>query len=196
MQTTKDVRGQCQQCGGQFDFPAEHAGLTASCPHCGQPTELLLATPPEEESPIRRKAIVFTVVAIVILLGGLTGVIVALKRAERMVAKQPVAAPANAAPAKSANSFATQEFRVSPVTIERTPGSKLVYAQGSVFNLAKQQRFGVKVELQLLDGEDQPVANASDYTGVIEPDAEWRFRALVVEAKAVSAKIVAIKESK
>jgi hypothetical protein len=198
MPTTKDVRGECQHCGGQFDFPAEHAGLTADCPFCGQSTELLLAAPPEEQTPVRTKAIIFTAVAIVILVGGLIGVVIALKRAQRMVGKQPppAAAAAPAAPAASANPFADQNFRASPVTLDKTAGSKLVYAQGSIFNTSAQQRFGVKVELELFDAEGKHVATASDYTGTIEANGEWRFRALVVESKATSAKIAAIKETK
>jgi hypothetical protein len=152
--------------------------------------------PPEEESPVRRKAIVFTVVAVVILAGGLIGAVLALKRAQKMVGKQPAAVPAKAPPAEAANPFAAQGFRVSAITVEKTSGRKLAYAQGSVFNTSTQQRFGVKIELDLFDAEGKWVANASDYTGNIEPNAEWKFRAPVIQSKAVSAKVASIKETK
>ncbi|MSU58452.1 MAG: hypothetical protein EXS35_09780 [Pedosphaera sp.] len=195
MPTTKDVRGECQQCGGQFDFAAEAAGLLADCPHCGQQTELLLATPPEEKSPAQTKAIIYTVVAVVILVGGLIGAIIALKRAQRIVGPAQTKATTPSSP-KPADPFAAQNFRTGAVTLEKTPGSKLVYAQGSIVNTAKQQRFGVKVELDLFDDAGKWIANASDYTGVLEPGGEWKFHAPVVESKSASAKIAAIKETK
>ena len=195
MTTTKNLNGECQHCGGAFEFPAESAGLTGECPHCGQPTELLLATPPEEKSPAQTKAILYTVVAIVILVGGLIGAILALKRAQRLVG-QPHAEQAKATAPKPPDPFAVQEFRVSAVTLETTPGTKIVHARGSIINTAKQQRFGVKVELDLFDASGKWMASSSDYTGVIEASAEWKFSAPVLEAKAASAKIAAIKETK
>ena len=194
--TTKDIRGECQHCSGQFDFPAEQAGLTGDCPHCGQPTELLLATPPEVASPVKAKAIGFTIVAIVILVGGLVGAQFAIKRAQRMVGRDVAPVPTAAQPPKPADPFAAQNFRTTPVTLVAQPGSKLVYAQGALVNTGNQQRFGVKVEIDLFDASGNRLAGASDYIGVIEPNAEWRFRALVVETKAASAMIVAIKETK
>lgn len=80
---TKFLTGQCNKCGGTLEFPAEAVETTADCPHCGEPTELMLATPAEERAvPVR--TIVYTVITILILVGGLVAVIIALKRAERM----------------------------------------------------------------------------------------------------------------
>src|SRR5262249_41882433 len=31
----------CQKCGGHIEFPAEGAGLTIPCPHCGAQTALV-----------------------------------------------------------------------------------------------------------------------------------------------------------
>lgn len=78
----KNLRGECQHCGGPIEFHAEHTGTTAECPHCGQPTELMLALPPEEKSPLRRKAVIFAVVSLVILLAGLIALGWLLKRAQ------------------------------------------------------------------------------------------------------------------
>lgn len=196
--STKNLTGECQQCGGQFEFPAEAAGATGECPHCGQQTECILAAPPEEESPIRSKAILFTVIALVILVGGLIAAQLAVKRAERMVGRKTSTPPAGAAqttPAEN-NPFANQNFRVSAVTFEATPGTRLVHARGSVLNLARQQRFGVKIELELLDAAGKALATASDYTSVIEPDAGWNFRAPVMDGRAVSARVSSVRETK
>ena len=196
--TTKNLSGECQQCGGRFEFPAEAAGLTGECPHCGKQTDCLLAAPPEEKSPAQTRAVIYTVVAVVILVGGLIGAFAALKRAQTLYGrKQAAQIQANAQnPPQPADPFAAEGFRVSAVTLATTPGTKLVHAQGAIVNTTNLQRFGVKVELDLFDATGQWVAKASDYKDVIEPNAEWKFSAPVLEKKAASAKIVVIKETK
>jgi hypothetical protein len=198
MMQTKKLRGECQNCGGAMEFPAEATGTTAECPHCGQATELMLALPPEAGSPMRAKAITFTVIAIVILLGGLGGTVLALKRAQRISTRQQQAvSPAGERTAsKLADPFAATGFRVSPVTLDKGKGSSVVYAVGTIGNLANHQRFGVRVELELLDAAGNKVGNATDYRATLEPKEEWRFRALVVEKNAVSARIATVKEDK
>jgi len=196
MMQTKNLRGECQNCGGAMEFVAEAVGTTAACPHCGQPTELMLALPAEAASPLRTKAIVFAVIAVVILLGGVGGTMLALKRAQRMSARQQEAQATSQTPPKPTEPFADIGFRVSPVTLDKGEGSSIIYARGTIGNLASRQRFGVRVELELLDATGNKVGNATDYQATVEAQAEWRFRALVVEKKATSARVVAIKEDK
>src|SRR5438552_6339175 len=85
MNRTKYLKGQCQSCTGHIEFPAEAVGTSIDCPHCGQATELLLALPPEEPT-IPRRTMVWTAITVLILLAGLAGALVALKRAERKAA--------------------------------------------------------------------------------------------------------------
>jgi hypothetical protein len=61
-------------------------------------------------------------------------------------------------------------------------------------NKTGRKRFGVKVELDLFDGTEQKVGTATDYQAVIEPGAQWAFKALVLDSKATSAKIASIQE--
>jgi hypothetical protein len=196
MMQTKNLRGECQHCGGVMEFPAEAVGTTAACPHCGQPTELVLALPPEAASPFRAKAILFTVVAVVILLGGLGGTVLALKRAQRL-SNQPT--PTGKSLATQAvepdNSFAAQGFRASIVKLEQVQGGSLVYAVGTIANLTNRQRFGVRVELDVLDADGNKMSTATDYQATMEPGSEWRFRAMVYK-KAASARVANIKEDK
>ncbi len=194
---SKHLKAECQQCGGHIEFPAEAAGTTTECPHCGKPTELLLPAP-EMESSVPTRAIVYAVIAIVILLGGLIGTQIALNRAKRLVEHKhdassmptekqaPVTAPAGPAPKDG--------FRVSSITLEKTPGSSLVYAVGTVRNETDRRHFGVRVGFDVLDETGQKVGSAKDYQPVLEPKAEWRFRALVVGSKAASAKLASITE--
>jgi hypothetical protein len=196
--STKNLSGECQNCGGRFEFPAEAAGLTGECPHCGQATECLLASPPEEKSPAQTRTVIYTIVAVVILVGGLIGALAALKRAQRQFGRKQEAQTQTSAlrPPKLADPFAAEGFRASTVTLDTTPGTKLVHAHGSIVNTTNRQRFEVRVELDLFDSAGKWVGKASDYKDVIEPNAEWKFSAPVVEAKAASAKVAAIKETK
>jgi hypothetical protein len=198
MMKIKSLKGECQHCGGAIEFRAETAGMTADCPHCGQPTELLLAVPPEAESPAQTKAIIFTIIAVMILVGGLIGTVMALKRAERLSARQRAnQTQANAtASAPPANPFAPLGFSVSPVTLETNQSGSIVHAVGKVHNLTSRQRFGVRIELELLNRSGRKVGDAKDYQSIIEPNAEWQFRALVVEKQTTVARVVLLNENR
>jgi len=203
MNPTKYLKGACQQCDGHIEFPAEMAGLTTTCPHCGQPTELLLAPPPEEPS-VSRKAILWTTTAVLILGLGLLGALLALKRAQRLVQREKQRAEAMAASVGTTNtsikappdpqSAAQTDLEVSGINLEKTAGTSLVYAIGTVKNPSNRQRFGVKLELALLDTAGQKIGTATDYRQVLEPGGKWGFKALVVDTKAVSARLESIKE--
>lgn len=90
-----------------------------------------------------------------------------------------------------------RDLRVSGLTIEQpkgTKGSKLVYVTGLLQNDSAQQRFGVRINLDLLDAAGAKVDMTTDYTAVIEPRATWRFRALVLDRRAVGARVAGIAE--
>jgi hypothetical protein len=197
MNRSKTLKGPCSHCGGVLEFPAESTGLTIDCPLCGQPTELLLERPVEEPT-IPQKTIIWTFVAVLILAGGLAGSMVALKRAQRLVNKKNKPAPQLAVVTNemiAENSSRQNGFHASGITLEKVPGGSLVYAVGTLTNASARQRFGVKIELELLDASGQRVGTATDYRGVLEPKAFWLFRALVVDPKTtVSARLSQIKE--
>jgi hypothetical protein len=191
----KNLRGECQHCGEPIEFHAEHAGSTAECPHCGRLTDLLLAPPPDEESPVRRKALVFSLIAILILIGGLLATTMALRRAQNLKAKQQQTTVTEPLKGAAGDSFLAQGFQVSAVTLERQAGGAMVYAVGTIRNVGSRQRFGVKVELELFDEAGNKLGGASDYQKVLEPNAEWKFRALVTNRQVVAARLSRILEA-
>ena len=203
MRGQKYLKGACQHCGGHIEFPAEIVGTPTPCPHCGQHTELLLARP-AEESGLPLRVILWTVAAIVVLLAGLAGSLFAVKRAQRLVERQRQHAPAMAAPVLPTNApevadaikngVEQNDFAVSEIMLDKAAGTSLVYGVGTVRNAANRQRFGVKIQLALFDVSGQKVGTATEYRQVLEPNAEWHFKALVVDSKAVSAKLEWIKE--
>ena len=205
MTRTKYLKGECRECHGHIEFPVEAAGMTIDCPHCGKPTDLVLAKLPEEPL-LPRRTIVWTMVAVVIVGLGVAGALVALKLAQKKMAqKQEAAAKALAAVHKSSEPKSPPPpppddpalnagFRVTRITLEKTQGSSLTYAIGTLINTTNRQRFGVKIELDLLDTAGAKVGTATDYQQVIEPNGRWPFKALCVESKAESAKLASIKE--
>lgn len=201
MTKSKYLKGECQHCEGHLEFLAEHIGVVVPCPHCGQETELFLAQPPQEPA-VPRRAIIWTGIAVIILGLGLAGALAALKRAQKWAEKlKPPAAtvavadsPTNAQLIPETNSTNPQGLSVSPVTLQKEPGTSLIYAIGTVTNSSIRQRFGLKVELELSDSADHKIGTASDYRQVLEPRSEWQFKALVVDSKASSAKLTSIRE--
>jgi hypothetical protein len=201
MSSTKYLKGCCQSCGGHLEFPADQIGLTADCPHCGQQTELMLPAPPEEPS-VPRRALVWTGVAVLVAVLGLVGAMIALHRVERWAAGQRQAgvvpsAPAatNTEPLASADPLAQAGFSASEIKLQHASGSSLVYAVGTIRNTANRPRFGVRLELDLLDAAGEKVGTAKDYVATLEARGEWHFQALVVEPKGVmTAKVASLKE--
>ena len=68
------------------------------------------------------------------------------------------------------------------------------HAVGTITNATTRQRFGVKVELDVLDERGNKTGSATDYTEVIEPGKEWKFRAMVTDKSATAAKLASVKE--
>jgi hypothetical protein len=197
--TTKFLKGECQQCAGRIEFPAEAIGMPTQCPHCGKQTELMLAAPPQPSS-VPRKAVIYAVIAFVILVGGLAASLIAVKRAQGLVARQKgreanPSATANPSGVPTPESMAAQAgFRVSLIKLQKSERGSIVYALGNVRNETDRKRFGVKVELDLLDNAGRKVSEAKDYHPVLEPKESWEFKALVIEPRATTVKLAAVKE--
>lgn len=107
-------------------------------------------------------------------------------------AASPVPEAKDSALAKAAKSL--DDLKVGAIRLEKAKGSSLVYAVGVMRNASDLQRFGVNIELELTDAGGKKVGTAKDYRDVIEPRQDWRFRALVLDSKAVSASVAQIRE--
>jgi hypothetical protein len=199
---TKYLKGECSHCGGHLEFPVDAVGMTADCPHCGKQTELLLATP-KDEGGIPTRIVVWTIVAVLVLGAGLGAAMYALKRAQRWAeARKQVAAPiqntnvvaTNAAPAPPApDPIAEAGFRVSEIKLEKE--NSVVHAVGTLQNATTNTRYGVKIELDILDSDGKKIGTTSDLNReTIDPNGKWTFHALVLGRKAASAKATGVSE--
>ena len=104
--------------------------------------------------------------------------------------------PAPEKPAVPAQTI--DDFSVSKITLEKMQGSSLVYAVGTAKNTVDRQRFGVRIELNLLDEQDKNIGVVSDYVSVVEPHKDWQFKALLMptQTAATKVKVAEIKEQK
>lgn len=197
MSQNKYLKCACDNCGGKIEYPAEGIGSTIPCPHCGTPTELTLEAP-ADFSADKSHTSKWIVAGVLILLVGVLGVISAVLIAPRLLKKartMPSIAtnvPVDTPPAPSGQII--NEFLITNVALEKTPASTLVYATGMVKNETEKQRFGVTVELESLDARGAKIGTARDHAPVIEPRAEWKFRALLVQKNVASVRVASIRE--
>ena len=85
------------------------------------------------------------------------------------------------------------------MTLQRakgTKGARLSYVTGMVENSSTQQRFGVRLELDLLDPSGNKIDSATDYCEMLAPRQTWNFRAKVHDSRAVKAKLAGIREDR
>jgi len=204
----------CAHCGGNIEFPPHGEGVSIVCPHCRQQTVLnstvprqplseaaVSATtepefpPPSPALPASRRWILALLIAFIG--AGAIGWFVWQKSQPADVSSVSGATNQPAQPAVTAQSVAPKsidDLKADQPVLERTQGSGLIYVVGTVRNESDHQRFGVKVELELLNAGGQKAGVAQDYVRVIEPRQSWRFRALVLESNATSAKVASIQE--
>jgi hypothetical protein len=88
------------------------------------------------------------------------------------------------------------DFKISAITLKKSESGGLIHAIGTLKNNTTRQRFGVKIELDLLDEQNDKIGSASDYIAVLEPQGEWQFKALLTEPKVIKAKLSNIEEQK
>ena len=217
MSETRYLKCPCRHCGDSIEFPCEGSDTTVSCPHCGEQTLLFnpdasLETEPGttedgvQEQP-KRKVRTFGLVALAVVVT-LIGLKVFHRKTdsgangpastEAHHVDQPKDVPVKREPASPAASVLSaksiDDLKVGPITLERAKNSSLVYAVGTLRNASAHQRFGINVEIALADKNGNPAGIAKDYRDVIEPKGEWRFRALVLDPKAVSGKLLSVDE--
>lgn len=207
MADTEFLLCNCPHCAGSIEYPAEGGGMMVPCPHCHANMSLPVPFTPEmeEEAPVEpvekgRSWIGWGIaLAVVVLLGGVILVWKPFKKSPgRVIVKTPSvqtnAPPPVQAPPVQVPVGLPEGLSVSEVLMEKAPAGTLVYVVGVVKNGSARQRFGVKVELDLFDSKQTKIGVATDYQQVIEPQQEWRFRALVLDAQAASARVAGLKE--
>lgn len=197
MSVAKFLKCSCSACGGHIEYPPEAIDTTISCPHCGRETVLSVDVPAFESPAARRHTWVLWALAAFVILGALGASAPALlkralNRKRGATGQNPPAAPPR--PASPAPAAVIKEFAIGPAQIDRSGGASLVYAIGTLTNTLPKQRFAVRVEIELLDAAGKSIGSASDYVSVIEPNAAWRFKALVVKGNAVAARVAGIRE--
>lgn len=195
----KHLEGNCTECGGLLTYPAEQIGTVSKCPYCGQQTELTLAAP-TVESGIPRKVIVLSLIAALILAGGLVGSMVALKRAQKWAADRNGTKSVVGHPPPPHHGFPPQSgvvqngFRVWVNGLHRTRGDSPGYAVGVASNMLSRTRAKVELHFDLLDAAGAKVGVSMDTAAEVGQGRVWSFRAPVLSTNAVRVSLVSITE--
>ena len=175
-----------------MEFPPDGIGELVDCPHCGEQTKLV-STPAKSG---RKNAVVAGLILILLILVAAGATLYWSQRHKPDVPAPKMATqPVTNAPIPMAF-VQLNEFKIGRITLKKSEDTGLVYAVGTVKNDTTRQRFGVKIELDLLDAQDNKIGSTSDYIEVLEPNKEWQFKALLTDPKAVEAKIINIEEQK
>jgi len=214
---TKTFKFPCHRCGGRIQASADYVGRSIACPHCG---ESIVVAAPAGASPndagkeragdgtgflkkLSRILVGATVLAGLLLVG------VAYWSSRRTVTQgeRTTATPASGgaaatiSPAGGSEAGAaspvpksSSDLKAGEISLERQAKSSLIYAVGTVTNASDFQRFGVRLELEILDQAGRPAGRASDYARLIEPRALWNFRALMTDRHAAGARVYKISE--
>lgn len=193
---------ECHHCHGHLECPAEAAGQVIACPHCGKPTELPDILQPPKSAGAAKKLIVASVVLIALVVSSAIAIL-ANKITERnehirrvyAEAAKLAARQAAEAEARAKDPLAQAGWKVSPIALEKRPGSTIIHATGTLINETDRRRFGVRIKLDLFNVVEQKIGGANDYQAALEPHGRWQFSALVVDAQAVTAKVAAVEES-
>lgn len=192
---SKTLQGPCAHCGCPIVYQAELVGTTTACPYCGKTTELSLETPPSEPT-VPKRVIIWTSLAVLILVIGLVASGIAFRRAKHMVAsksrKGAVPSTAMGVVADTVYVYATNGFQVSRITVGRRLGEALPKALGNVSNALAQSRSGVTLQLELLDRSGRVIGTTMDSVASIGPNQVWTFRAPVLNTNAEVARVVTV----
>lgn len=179
----------CQKCGGPIEFPVSGAGDLIDCPHCGEQTKLV------SSKSVGKSAIgVGLVFSVLCLVASCIWIYWRMMQKPASGPSQTQQIVTNGVISKAFTEL--NDFEIGKITLKKSQEGGLVYAQGTITNPTDRQRFGIKIELDLLDAQDDKIGNASDYLAVLEPHKAWRFNALLTEPKTVKAKLVNIEEQK
>jgi hypothetical protein len=172
---------ECPDCHGLVEMPVPAAAPEhLQCPHCGY------AIPRPSPKSSAKKILVLTMSVIAL---GAVGFALLLAWKQRAAPKEKVP-PVIATP--QTPPLSTNQFTISSLRLEKQ--GALRYVQGIASNTLPQQRFSVKIHLELLDTNELRVGTTSDYRPIVQSNEVWQFRALVVEPSAVSAAVIGIQE--
>jgi hypothetical protein len=185
----------CQNCGGHIEFPASAVGAAIPCPHCSR--ETVLAGPAAPRKKFGNAARVCLFLVMLAAAGWRWGALITNHRAQPAAPSTTItAAPAApnpvVLPPPRPNPW--HGLYAGPVALVKAENGGLVYAVGVLTNESDHERFGVKVQLNIIDDNEAKAGTATDYTQSILPGKEWKFRALITARNPARAEITKVTE--
>ncbi len=174
----------CPDCGGAVNSDS-------SCPAC--------LTKQQQN----RKYIVLAGALIVVLIAGVVFAVMRTHKIARAKETAAAAAASNSGPGHifiltaPANdpSRATNDLWPRHFVLERRRGSDFAVAVGDVENLSQRIRYGLKVDIELLDRNGHKIGTVNDTITHLAPNAVWHVIASTSDTNAINARFAGIKEN-
>ncbi len=150
------------------------------CGTCGTEISVKAKACPACGAPVKssRRGLLVVMIVALVLVAGAVGAVLFLKKGGKLMGPK-------------------QDLEVVKFELQRMKDTSLVYVVGTIKNSSEQQHQSVRVDFNLFDKKGKQIGAASDYIMILEPKAQWDFKALVVEAEAATAKldkIVSVKQ--
>jgi hypothetical protein len=197
--------------------------MTINCPHCGKNTVLGVSSGTSPTAGESKKVLGVAVALMVVITGAVVAFIWPQKQKVSAAAPPPIAVAAPVVPVTKTNkpvsrpvsqpapvantanepasstvdepvSSTINDFDVSKISLQKTLGSGLVYAVGTLKNDVGRQRYGVKIVLNQLDEKGQNLGVVSDYVSVVDPQDTWRFKAVLTSPHVAKVTVAVIRE--
>jgi len=212
----------CRHCNGRISFPANAAGSSIACPHCGKETPLIApgvsasaaaptpapahAPAPAPAAPVRAKAPTPPVPTEEELSepparkggGKKVMIIVGVLLALALVAGGAFIVIKKKGGGGNPLSMLgpKEDLQVVNFELQKNQGTSLVYVTGKLKNNSDVQHTSVRVDFKLLDASGKQIGNASDYIMILDAQQEWEFKALVVEPEVAKAEVEKVTSGK
>jgi|ERR1043166_1135191 DNA-directed RNA polymerase subunit RPC12/RpoP len=173
------------------------------CPTCGAPLPAGSDICPNCAGAPQKKGVLVWILALVVVCAAAAFFIWQKKSKSQATTKTSVPAPAPQSVAETVaptNAVAQMkpkslaDLKAGDVTLEKAKDGNLVYAVGELKNDSDFQRFGIKIELDLLDAKGGKLGLATDYIQMLQPNENWHFRALITDPKTRKAVVGKIQE--
>ncbi len=181
----------CTHCHGLIEVPHSAQGTSVECPLC----QAQVVIPDRKVRKRLPMYVVWLLIGVAVVAVG-TQVFWGKLKKDKKGSTSSFAVTTNAAVAiVEAKPKSRDDLQVSAIGVDDPKGGGLRYATGTIKNDSDHPRYGITIELTLIDKNGQALSTkASDYVQMLEPRKEWRFRALVLESKATSARLASIRE--
>jgi len=203
MKEATQVKCSCAHCGHVIEYSATAVGDIVECPKCRQKSQLPPAAEVSEEIQTSKRArtpaklspgkLALIAGLGLLAVGGLA--LLPLLRQRRTEPVVTVQAPAAVLPQPKVKSpKSLNDLKIGKFSLQEERGSNLRIVVGDIENDSENVHRDIKVELELRDGQGQKVDTLAAFVKQLGPHATWQVLGKTTNTRAVSVRVVGLKE--